>query len=87
MTAKFPPLNPWPLFSNQIGEEPNYNTFCIFDVNSSTSSTSSISGNPFSLAAANKHPMTTHRQNIATITEMISKIVNIIAHHFYVLKK
>ena len=63
----------------------NY-AFCIFDVNSSTSSTSSISGRVFSLDAANKHAITTHRQNIDTITEMISKILNIIAHHLHVFK-
>jgi hypothetical protein len=30
--------------------------------------------------------MTTHRQHIETITEMISKILNIIAYHLHVFK-
>jgi len=45
-----------------------------------------MSGNPFSRAAANKHPIKTHKENIATMTAMISKILNIIAHHLNVLK-
>jgi hypothetical protein len=46
-------------------------------------STSSISGIPFSFAATSKHAITTHMQKMATITEMINKILNMIAHHIW----
>ena len=43
-------------------------------------STSSISGNSFSRDAANKATIATYRQKIATITVMISNILNMIDH-------
>ena len=55
-------------------------SFCIYNMFISLSSTSSISGNSFSLDATNRADITKHRQRMVTISDKISNIFKIIDH-------
>ena len=64
----------------------NY-VFCYSDVIISPTSISSISGNSFSLYAANKQAAAKQRQTMDAITAMNRNILNMIAHQFNLWSK